>query len=134
MAKAVASKLSFIGSRYEQNSLIGLHGPITLSEILAMRKDIMHKMMIGVPREKVKLITKGGESALEVDALISNSIALIEDTTVVISDNDYIVRTLPNGLVENYIVVDNGYFNGGGHGIPPHYQVKLKKVSTLPAT
>lgn len=92
----------------------------------------MFKMMSGFPREKIELIKQNGQVFSGIDALIGKSSALVEDTTIIIEENDYIVRTLPNGLVENYIVTDNGYCAGSGHGIPPHYQVKMKKVQKMP--
>lgn len=92
----------------------------------------MFKMMSGFPREKIDIIKQNGKKLCQIDALIGDSTALIEDTTIVIEENDFIVRTLPNGLVENYIVTNNGYCGGSGHGIPPHYQVKMNKVVKLP--
>lgn len=92
----------------------------------------MFKMMSGFPREKIELIKQNGQVFSGIDALIGESSALVEDTTIIIEENDYIVRTLPNGLVENYIVTDNGYCAGSGHGIPTHYQVKMKKVQKMP--
>lgn len=92
----------------------------------------MFKMMSGFPREKIDIIKQNGKKLCQIDALIGDSTALIEDTTIVIEENDYIVRILPNGLVENYIVTDNGYCGGSGHGIPPHYQVKMKKIVKIP--
>uniref|UniRef100_UPI003FEEAADB hypothetical protein n=1 Tax=Ruminococcus bicirculans (ex Wegman et al. 2014) TaxID=1160721 RepID=UPI003FEEAADB len=92
----------------------------------------MFKMMPGFPREKIDIIKQSGQTFNQIDALIGDSTALIEDITIVIEENDYIVRILPNGLVENYIVTDNGYCGGSGHGIPPHYQVKMKKIVKIP--
>ena len=91
-------------------------------------------MMSGFPREKVELIKQNRQETYQVDALIVDSSALIEDTTIIIEENDFIARTLPNGLVENYVITNNGYCSGSGHGIPPHYQVKMKKIAKLPAT
>lgn len=56
-------------------------------------------MMSGFPREKVELIKQNGQETYQVDALIVDSSALIEDTTIIIEENDFIARTLPNGLV-----------------------------------
>lgn len=58
----------------------------------------MFKMMSSFPREKVKLIKHDGQEISEIDALIGDSNALIEDITIVIEENDYIVRTLPNSV------------------------------------
>lgn len=94
----------------------------------------MFKMMSGFPREKIDIIKQNGKKLCQIDALISNSTALIEDTSIVIEDNDYIIRTLPNGLVEYYVVIDNGYCGGSNHGIPPHYQLKIEKAKNIPNT
>ena len=93
----------------------------------------MFKMMPGFPREKIDIIKQSGQTFNQIDALIGNSSALIEDTSIIIEDNDYIVRKLPNGLIEYYEVIDNGYCVGSGHGIPQHYQVKMKKVERMHA-
>ena len=58
----------------------------------------MFKMMSGFPREKVELIKQNRQETYQVDALIVDSSALIEDTTIIIEENDFIARTLPNGL------------------------------------
>ena len=92
----------------------------------------MFKMMSRFPREKIDIIKYNGQTLNQIDALISGSSALIEDTSIIIEDNDYIVRKLPNGLIEYYVVIDNGYCGGSGHGIPPHYQLKIEKTKNIP--
>ena len=91
----------------------------------------MARMMAGFPREKVKLVKKDQTIINDIDALLSKSSALIEDVSIKIEEGDYLFRNLPNGIEEKYLVTDNGYSAGSGHGIPPHYQVKLKKVTTI---
>ena len=46
----------------------------------------------------------------------------------------YIIsRNLPNGLVERYLVLDRGFFDTF-HGIGAHYQVKVRKESSIQNT
>lgn len=91
----------------------------------------MFKMMSGFPREKIMLIKSDQTVIKDIDALFTASTVLIEDVTIKIEDGDYMLRTLPNGIEEKYLIIDNGYFGGSGHGIPAHYQVKAKKITNI---
>lgn len=51
----------------------------------------MFKMMSGFPREKIDIVKQNGKKLCQIDALIGDSTALIEDTTIVIEENDYTV-------------------------------------------
>lgn len=90
----------------------------------------MSRIMSGFPREKVKIKKSNNAIIDDVEALFSDNTVLIEDVSVVIEDGDYILRTLPNGLTEEYLVVNNGYISGG-RSIPSHYQVTVKKNTIL---
>lgn len=85
--------------------------------------------MSGFPREKVKIKKSNNSLIDDVEALFSNYTVLVEDISIIIEDGDYILRTLPNGLVEEYLVIDNGYISGNGN-IPSHYQISVKKNTT----
>lgn len=88
-------------------------------------------MLSGAPRENVKLIKQDGTLIEISEVFFGKGTALIEDVTIQIEEGDYIIRSLPNGLQENYMVTDNGYFGGSG-GIPAHYQPKLIKTKETP--
>lgn len=47
-----------------------------------------------------------------------------------IEEGDKILRHLPNGLLESYIVLDRGY-REKFHEIPARYQMKVKKESAI---
>ncbi len=53
----------------------------------------------------------------------------IEDTTLPVEEGDKLIRALPNGLLETYIVLDRGYFPGLDE-ISAHYQAKVRKESS----
>jgi len=80
----------------------------------------------GLPAEKVRII-KQDESVIEnVAALVQREKIFIDDGTLDIEEGDVIERTLPSGAREEYIVEDRGFYRGA-HGIPDHYQIKVKK-------
>lgn len=47
-----------------------------------------------------------------------------------VEEGDRLQRTLPNRLVESYIVLDRGFFSDAG-GFGDHYQIKVRKETTL---
>lgn len=43
-----------------------------------------------------------------------------------LQQNDHLIRALPSGLAEDYVVVDPGY-HAGTSGIPSHFQAKVRR-------
>jgi len=81
------------------------------------------------PTEKLKLIKQNSKQILELEGLVSTNNIMIEDASLDIEDGDHFERLLPNGRTESFLVLDNGFMRGFGHGIPDHYQVKVEKVT-----
>ena len=48
-----------------------------------------------------------------------------------IEEGDYLIRHLPNGILEHYIVLDRGFSAGVKGMIPAHYQCKVKKNTNI---
>ena len=86
----------------------------------------MRSILRSFPTEKVKLIKKDGGSFENIEALVQTEKIFIEDASISIEEEDIIERTLPNGDQERFVVIDRGFYKGI-HGIPDHYQIKLKK-------
>ena len=52
------------------------------------------------------------------------------DPAIPIEDGDVFERTLPNGIVERYTILDAGFMQGTG-GIKPHYQSVVRKQTKI---
>ena len=66
-----------------------------------------------------------------VKALFNGKSIIIPDEKIPISPGDAILRQLPSGLVERFIVTDPGFITGQ-LGIKSHYQVKYRREGTQP--
>ena len=84
-------------------------------------------MLERFPSEKLILHKLSGETIPNVVGLVDFQQIMIEDSSIVIEEGDYLERTLKNGAKEYYRVEDRGYINGMG-GIPTHYQTRVRKV------
>jgi hypothetical protein len=60
-------------------------------------------------------------------AAVQRKIIFTEDMNVPIEEGDIIERVLPNGLVEEYVVLDRGYYDED-FPLPAHYQVQVEKA------
>ena len=78
------------------------------------------------PKEKARLIKQNALVIDNIEAFFDRGIIFVDDTSICIEDGDTFERTLPNGVKEHYLVLDNGFFSGSS-GIPAHYQVKVEK-------
>lgn len=78
--------------------------------------------------DTISLIKKDGTRIDDISADVQSKIVFIDDHNLPLEEGDILQRTLPNGLEENYKVLDRGYIstNGGGE-----YQAKVKKLTSL---
>lgn len=90
----------------------------------------MRNMFRNFPTEKINLYKKSGEVIEDIEALVEPKKIFIDDASVIIEEEDIFERNLPNGAVEQYKVLDRGFYKGM-HGIPDHYQVSVEKVTSL---
>jgi hypothetical protein len=80
--------------------------------------------------DRITLFKSNGTTIPDIPAWVQSKITFINDRKLAIEEGDFFERTLPNGLIERYQVVDRGYYS-----IPqPHYQVKHVKISSVPLT
>ena len=54
----------------------------------------------------------------------------ISDKNIPLENGDKIKRVLPSGVIEVYVVLDNGFFHGG-NGLHGGYQAKVRKESSF---
>lgn len=80
--------------------------------------------------DKVTLIKADGQIFKDIPASVQSGLILTQNPSIPIEDGDKFERKLPSGVVERFIVFDTGYHNAF-HGIPAHYQSKVKKESAV---
>lgn len=78
----------------------------------------------------VTLEKQNGEKFENIPADVQSNMIFINDAQLPIEEGDKLLRTLPNGLTESYIVVDRGFYEAF-IDFPAHYQVKVRKSSTI---
>ena len=88
----------------------------------------MRSILTNIPTEKLILHKPSGD-IFEVAGLVDSSTIFSDDVTIPIEINDYFERTLPNGVVEYYKVIDAGFYKGM-HGIPDNYQAKVQLIQS----
>jgi len=79
--------------------------------------------------DEVNLIKISGQKYENIPANVQPKLIFIDDVTIPIEEGDKLIRILPNGLEEIYIVVDKGFYSGI-RGIKAHYQVKVRKENS----
>ncbi|MDP9573878.1 UNVERIFIED_ORG: hypothetical protein J2W66_004381 [Agrobacterium larrymoorei] len=81
-------------------------------------------------RDSVTLVKADGQVVREnIKAQVSSGLIITFEKELPIQPNDHFVRVLPSGLAEDFVVIDPG-FHAGLHGIPSHYQSKVRRSDT----
>lgn len=83
--------------------------------------------------DRVTLVKPNGERVERVRANVQPSKVFIDDGNLPLKEDDILERTLPNGMIERYLVLDRGYF-AEWQGNPAHYQAKVEKTTAKPRT
>lgn len=78
--------------------------------------------------DKVTLIKKGKVIEENIPADVQPSMIFIDNHKLLLEEGDILQRILPNGLEENYKILDRGFFSNSTGG---EYQAKVKKVTAL---
>jgi len=78
----------------------------------------------------VTLVKQDGTVIEKINANVQPNMIFIYDEKLPLEENDKIYRPLPNGLVENYVVIDRGFYSTF-HGIQAHYQAKVRKEGSI---
>lgn len=81
-------------------------------------------------RDTITILKPDGQKFEDVKANVQPKMIFIHDEMIPLEENDKIFRKLPNGLIEEYIVLDRGYYSALS-GIPGHYQAKVQKEGTI---
>ena len=78
--------------------------------------------------DRLTFVKKDGTVVREgIPATVSSKKIITDDVQLPIEVGDSFVRSLPNGLVENYVVSDPGFHRGVAGAIPAHYQSIVRR-------
>ncbi len=81
-------------------------------------------------KDKVTLVKADGTVAKEqVPALVTGEMIFTADKTLPVEVGDYLLRNLPNGLVEKYEVTNPKYYDVG-HGMDAHFQIDVARAGS----
>src|SRR5690606_36388922 len=77
--------------------------------------------------DSISILKKDGKRLTNLRASVQSQEVLINRSDILIETGDLIERTMSNGGVETFEVIDPG-FQERFHGIEAHYQMKVKKL------
>ena len=80
-------------------------------------------------RDKVDLIKANGQRVEGIQASVLEKRTLIERDDIVIEPGDLLERKASNGSVSVYKVIDPGFRESHGFGLPAHYNIKHQNLS-----
>lgn len=87
-------------------------------------------MLGDLNKDKVTLVKADGTVAKEqVPALVTGEMIFTADKTLPVEVGDYLLRNLPNGLVEKYEVTNSMYYDVG-HGLDAHFQIDVARAGS----
>lgn len=86
----------------------------------------MSDILQNFPTEVVKIYDKEGNIITEVNGLFGKTGLTITDVSVVLEEEQIVLRTLPNGGIEKYEIIECKYVRGHG-SIPDFYKLTLAK-------
>ena len=81
-------------------------------------------------KDTVSLIKSDGRHFEDIKASVQRDKIFIYDASIPVEEGDTYERTLPNGIVERYTVLDAGYYEGIA-GIKAHYQSVVRKETKI---
>jgi len=86
----------------------------------------------GLLNEKFTFVKKDGTTRKdEVMGRLTDNLIITQDVSLSVEPNDHFLRNLPNGLVEDYVVLDPGYYAQVA-SLPAHYQCKVRRTDLEP--
>lgn len=80
--------------------------------------------------EVLTLIRTNGQETSNIQVEFQPDEIRIDDGDLLIEEGDTLRRTLKNGLIEDYLIIDRGYISGGGH-FSPYYRAKVRKKTAI---
>jgi hypothetical protein len=84
------------------------------------------------PQSDIDIVAPDGTVRHRTKGLVDAKSVTLPDPSIVIQPGDEIRRRIPSGVEEAFEVVDP-VFHERFHGIPAHYQIKVRKKGTFPS-
>lgn len=84
--------------------------------------------MFDLMRDKVTVLKQNGEKYEDIKASVDSDIIYINRSDILIETGDLIQRIMSNRGIETYKVIDPGFHEGSGIGIPAGYQITHKNL------
>ena len=76
--------------------------------------------------DRVTLVKSDGKISREdVPVLVTGDMVFAADQTLPLEVGDHLLRKLPNGLVEDYVIIDPKFYNVGQDS---HFQIEVRKA------
>jgi hypothetical protein len=83
--------------------------------------------LAGLLSDRITLVKKDGAVfKRDVPASVQTKMIIINDASLPIETGDHILRTLPSGLDEDFVVTDATFHNAGSLGLT-HWQIKYRR-------
>ena len=82
-----------------------------------------------MPKEKLTLVKEDGTRIEDILGTITPECIVITDVSLPIQAGDKLFRTLPNAMIDAYLVLDSGYVPA--MVVIEHFEVKYRKISAL---
>ena len=79
-------------------------------------------------KDTIMLYKKDGKIFEDIKAQVGSNKVFTENVDIPFEDGDYICRTLPNGIKENFLIVQANYTREF-HGIPASYHLETRKMT-----
>ena len=99
----------------------------------SLSREERQAMFEGMLNDRVTLVKSDGTVAKEfVKALVQAKTIFMDDPTLPIESGDRLLRALPSGLVDEFIVEEPG-FHAGLHKIKAHFQTRVRRSGAAPA-
>jgi len=83
--------------------------------------------------DKVFVVSSGGEERGPINASVQGNKVFIFDTKLAIEEGGKILRTLPSGQKESFLILQANYRRGpsGDHDSMSHYEILVRKDTSL---
>ena len=88
------------------------------------------KLSRNLMNDTISLVKKDGRRFDNIISNVQSEKIFTDDTTLPIEEGDKFIRELPNGQVEDYLILDTGFMKGQ-RLIPDHYQVKVRQETAI---
>jgi hypothetical protein len=83
-------------------------------------------MFLPLINDRITLIKANGQRLNDIPANVQTNMIFVQDVTKPFEMDDIIERILPNGIVEQYLIIDPVLYTGM-MGMPGHFEIKVQR-------